>query len=438
MTKRFRFLITTLLALAMTIGALLPMQEVHAAETDFKVASKAALSVDFETGKIFYDQDADTPMGIASVTKIIGLYIVEEKIKNGELSWDDPVTISQAAADLSVTPDLSNVALNVGEDYTVKELFHASLIASGNAAIMALGEKVAGSEPKFVDMMREQVKKWGITDATLVNSSGLNNSYLGDNIYPGTAKDDENLMSAKDVAIVARHLIKDFPDILEISSTPTETFAAGTTSEVEMVNWNWMLPGFLNYKEGVDGLKTGTTDLAGACFVGTMVKDGQRIITVVLNATNHEEDPSARFVETSKLMDYTFNNWKQEEVVAADSQIPDLKTLAVKDGKELTVKVALKDPVKLWVRSDMDKSKVTITPELNKNAKDKELTAPVEKNTEVGTATVALTEDDLGYLEESDNTASTSAIETTASVEKANFFVIAGRSIKNFFQGLFS
>ena len=82
-------------------------------------------------------------MGIASVTKIIGLYIVEEKIKNGELSWDDPVTISQAAADLSVTPDLSNVALNVGEDYTVKELFHASLIASGNAAIMALGEKVA-------------------------------------------------------------------------------------------------------------------------------------------------------------------------------------------------------------------------------------------------------------------------------------------------------
>ena len=137
-------------------------------------------------------------------------------------------------------------------------------------------------------------------------------------------------------------------------------------------------------------------------------------------------------------MDYTFDNWKQEEVVAADSQIPDLKTLAVKDGKELTVKVALKDPVKLWVRSDMDKSKVTITPELNKNAKDKELTAPVEKNTEVGTATVALTEDDLGYLEESDNTASASAIQTTASVEKANFFVIAGRSIKNFFQGLFS
>ena len=374
MTKRFRFLITTLLALGMTLGVLLPGHQVQAAESDFSVASKAALSVDFETGKIFYEQNADTPMGIASVTKIIGLYIVE--------------------------------------DYSVKELFHASLIASGNAAIMALGEKIAGSEPKFVDMMQEQVKEWGITDATLVNSSGLNNSYLGDNIYPGTAKDDENLMSAKDVAIVARHLIQDFPDVLEISSTPTETFAAGTTSEVEMVNWNWMLPGFLNYKEGVDGLKTGTTDLAGACFVGTMEKDGQRIITVVLNATNHAEDPSARFVETSKLMDYTFDNWKQEEVVASDTQIPDLKTLAVKDGKELTVKVALKDPVTLWVRNDMDKSQVTITPELNKNTKDKELTAPVEKHTEIGTATVALTEDTLGYLEKSDAAAATSAIRT--------------------------
>ena len=434
MTKRFRVLITTIFTLGF-LFALIPTQSVQAAETNFNVASKAAISVDAETGKIFYEQDAETPMGIASVTKIIGLYIVEEQIKEGTLSWEDPVTISQDTADLSVAPDLSNVALNAGEDYSVKELFHASLIASGNAAIVALGEKIAGSEPEFVDMMKAQVEEWGITDATLVNASGLNNVYLGDNIYPGSAADAENLMSAKDVAIVARHLIQDFPDVLEVSSTPTEVFAEGTTSEVEMVNWNWMLPGFLNAKEGVDGLKTGTTDLAGACFVGTMTKDNQRIITVVLNATNHEEDPSARFVETSKLMDYTFDNWKQEEVVAGDSQIPDLKTLAVKDGKELTTKVSLTDPVTLWVRNDMDKTKLTITPELNKDAKDKELTAPVKKDTEIGKATVALTEDELGYLDSA--SIPTSAIHTDASVEKANFFVITGRNIKEFFQGLF-
>ncbi|WP_368252062.1 serine hydrolase [Enterococcus sp. 2201sp1_2201st1_B8_2201SCRN_220225] len=434
MTKRFRVLITTIFTLGF-LFSLLPTQTVQAAESNFSVASKAAISVDAETGKIFYEQDAETPMGIASVTKIIGLYIVEEQIKEGKMTWEDPVTISQSTADLSVAPDLSNVALNAGEDYSVKELFHASLIASGNAAIVALGEKIAGSEPEFVDMMKAQVEEWGITDATLVNASGLNNAYLGDNLYPGSAADAENLMSAKDVAIVARHLIQDFPDVLEVSSTPTEVFAEGTTSAVEMVNWNWMLPGFLNEKEGVNGLKTGTTDLAGACFVGTMTKDNQRIITVVLNATNHAEDPSARFVETSKLMDYTFDNWKQEEISTSGSQIPDLKTLTVKDGKELSVKVSLADPVTLWVRNDMDKTKLTITPELNKAAKDKELTAPVQKGAEVGKATVALAEDDLGYL---DNTSiPTSAIHTNTKVEKANFFVITGRTIKEFFQGLF-
>ena len=347
---------------------------------------------------------------------------------------EDPVTISEDVSKLSVAPDLSNVALNAGEQYSVKELFEASFIASGNAAIVALAEKVAGSEPKFVDMMKEKVESWGIKDATLVNASGLNNSYLGENIYPGTDKDDENLMSAKDVAIVARHLLKDYPEALETAKTPTKIFAEGTTSQVEMVNWNWMLPGFLNYKEGVDGLKTGTTDLAGACFVGIMIKDGQRIITVVLNATNHEEDPSARFIETAKLMDYTYANWKKEEVLPAGSRLPDMTTIKVKDGEELTTKVSLKSAVSLWVRNDMDKTKLTITPQLNKDAANGELQAPVMKGAKLGTAQVALEQDDLGYL---DDTTHESEIIVDQSVAKANFFVLLGRNIKNFFSNLF-
>lgn len=434
MTNRVRRFLMPIMALFLAVSGLSFSSAAQAAESNFSVAAKAAIAIDAETGKIFYNQDADTPMGIASITKTIGLYLVEEQIKDGKLNWDDPVTISEDVAALSVAPDLSNVALNAGEDYTVKELFEASIIASGNAAIVALAEKIAGSEPGFVDLMRAKVESWGITDATLVNASGLNNSYLGDNIYPGTSSKDENLMSAKDVAIVARHLITDFPEVLETSKTPTKVFGEGTTSQVEMVNWNWMLPGFLNYKEGVDGLKTGTTDLAGACFVGTMVKDGQRIITVVLNATNHESDPSARFVETSKLMDYTYANWKQEEVLPADSQLPDMRTIAVKDGEELTTKVVLKDAVTLWVRKDMDKTKLTLTPQLNKEAKDKELEAPVNKGTKLGTATVALAEDTLGYV---DDTSHSSEIIVAKSVAKANFFVILGRNIKNFFTNLF-
>ena len=270
----------------------------HAEETtftaeeikNFSIDAKAAFSVDFDTGKILYDQEGETPMGIASVTKIISLYLVAEQVKQGKLTWEDPVEISQYAADLSVAPDLSNVPLHRDVQYTVKDLYEASYIQSANAAVVALAEKIAGSEPAFVDQMKDKLTEWGITDAKIVNASGLNNTYLGENLYPGSTSTDENELSAKDVAIVARHLLQDFPEVLEVTSTVTKTFGEGSYSPVEMVNWNWMLPGFINAKDGVDGLKTGTTDLAGACFVGTAVRDGQRIITVVLNVNGHAEN----------------------------------------------------------------------------------------------------------------------------------------------------
>lgn len=280
------------------------------------------------------------------------------------------------------------------------------------------------------------MKDWGIKDATIVNASGLNNSYLGENRPEGTGENDENQMSAQDVAIVARHLILDFPEILDVSSTTTQMFGENTQSPVEMVNWNWMLPGFVNYKEGVDGLKTGTTELAGACFVGTITKNDQRIITVVLNADGHAENPSARFNETDRLMDYCYDNWSEKELGKANASIPSLKTIDVKDGKESTVPVVLKSPVKVWVRNDMDTGKLTITPTLDKKqVTDNEIQAPMDKGTKIGTATITLADDKLGYLE--DNNAPSTEIITDKTVEKANMFVIGWRRVAEFFGNLF-
>lgn len=402
---------------------------------DFSIDAKAAFSLDFDTGKILYDQDGDTAMGIASITKIISLYLVAEQVEQGNLAWDDTVEISQYAADLSVSPDLSNVPLHQDVTYTVKDLYDASYIQSANAAIVALAEKIAGSESDFVDLMKEKVSSWGIDDAKLVNASGLNNSYLGENIYPGSTSTDENELSAKDVAIVARHLLQDFPDVLEITSTTTQTFGEGSYSPVEMVNWNWMLPGFTNAKDGVDGLKTGTTDLAGACFVGTAVKDGQRIITVVLNVNGHAENPSVRFIETGKLMDYSFDAWEQVEVLPANAELSDTKTVAVKDGKELTVSVALKDSLTLWVRKDMDATAYTTTIDYNDQFVDAALQAPVSKDKEIGTVTASIPADTLGYVDES-STISSSLV-TTDTVEKANIFVRGWRGVTSFFSNLF-
>jgi len=430
--KHFALLLATLL---LTLGSFLPTLSVQADEA-FSVNSQAAFAVDATSGKILYDQDGEKTMGIASISKIIGLYIVLDQVKEGKLSWDDEVAISDYAETLSIAPNLSNVPLHKENTYTVKELFDSAFIQSANASMVALAEKISGSETAFLTVMNDQLKEWGIENATIVNVSGLNNVYLGANRPEGTGEVDENQMSAKDVAIIARHLLLDFPEVLEVTSTATKMFGENTQSPVEMVNWNWMLPGFINFKEGVDGLKTGTTDFAGACFVGTIERDGKRIITVILNAEGHEQNPSVRFTETARLMDYCYDNWSVKEIGKANASIPSLKSIDVKNGKETSVNVVLKSPVSVWVRNDMDTGQLTITPKIDETkVKDNELEAPIVRGTKVGTATITLAEDQLGYLE--DGASPSTDIITASSVEKANIFVIGWRNVTNFFSNLF-
>jgi len=430
--KHFALLLATLL---LTLGSFLPTLSVQADEA-FSVNSQAAFAVDATSGKILYDQDGEKTMGIASISKIIGLYIVLDQVKEGKLSWDDEVAISDYAETLSIAPNLSNVPLHKENTYTVKELFDSAFIQSANASMVALAEKISGSETAFLTVMNDQLKEWGIENATIVNVSGWNNVYLGANRPEGTGEADENQMSAKDVAIIARHLLLDFPEVLEVTSTATKMFGENTQSPVEMVNWNWMLPGFINFKEGVDGLKTGTTDFAGACFVGTIERDGKRIITVILNAEGHEQNPSVRFTETARLMDYCYDNWSVKEIGKANASIPSLKSIDVKNGKETSVNVVLKSPVSVWVRNDMDTGQLTITPKIDETkVKDNELEAPIVRGTKVGTATITLADDQLGYLE--DGASPSTDIITASSVEKANIFVIGWRNVTNFFSNLF-
>ncbi|WP_375148490.1 serine hydrolase [Enterococcus mundtii] len=430
--KHFALLLATLL---LTLGSFLPTLSVQADEA-FSVNSQAAFAVDATSGKILYDQDGEKTMGIASISKIIGLYIVLDQVKEGKLSWDDEVAISDYAETLSIAPNLSNVPLHKENTYTVKELFDSAFIQSANASMVALAEKISGSETAFLTVMNDQLKEWGIENATIVNVSGLNNVYLGANRPEGTGEADENQMSAKDVAIIARHLLLDFPEVLEVTSTATKMFGENTQSPVEMVNWNWMLTGFINFKEGVDGLKTGTTDFAGACFVGTIERDGKRIITVILNAEGHEQNPSVRFTETARLMDYCYDNWSVKEIGKANASIPSLKSIDVKNGKETSVNVVLKSPVSVWVRNDMDTGQLTITPKIDETkVKDNELEAPIVRGTKVGTATITLADDQLGYLE--DGASPSTDIITASSVEKANIFVIGWRNVTNFFSNLF-
>ena len=164
--------------------------------------------------------------------------------------WDQKVTIDEYVHKLSAAPGLSNIGLTQGETYTVKELYEAMAIFSGNAATVALAQLVGGTEKNFVKLMNEKAKELGLEDYNFVNSSGLNNtSLLGQ--YPAGNEDDENLMSARATAKLAYELLKDYPEVLDYAKVPRLKFRDGRTYD----NFNWMLPGLIYEYEGVDGLK---------------------------------------------------------------------------------------------------------------------------------------------------------------------------------------
>jgi len=401
-------------------------------QNNFSIDAKAAIAVDADTGKIFYAQDSTTPMPIASITKVLSIYVVYDKIKNEELDLLDQVVISPQLAELSTKPDLSNVALVANQAYTVESLIHASLIQSANAAVMALGEKVAGSQEQFVNLMRQKAESLGITDAKIISVSGLNNRDLGDFRYPGTGDDEENEMSAQDVAIIAKHFIEDYPEVLNITSTVQERFGENTAQPSIMQNWNQLLPGLPLQKEGVIGLKTGTTDLAGACFVGVIRQNSREVITVVLHANNQANDSNARFVETSKLMDYALNQWQEITLSATDLTNAIQSKLAVIDGKQASVSLKVNDPYKLWVPVPFDIKQLKYEEQLEVQS----IQAPVQMHREIGTLIINNPTDNYGYLPDSQTPESQIKIVTANAVEKENFFVLWLRQVKNIAQNV--
>ena len=160
----------------LVITAIIPLPiRTLAAENDFSSPASAAFAVDYDTGKVFYNQNADEPLGIASMTKLITAYIVFDEIEKGTISWEDKVPVSEKLKKMSKDPDLSNIPIKDKHDYTVRDALEASLISSANSLTSALAELISGSEIKFVDRMYKQLDDWNIKDGYLVTASGLGN-----------------------------------------------------------------------------------------------------------------------------------------------------------------------------------------------------------------------------------------------------------------------
>lgn len=408
------------------------MPPVQAAET-FSVNADGAILIDAETGQILHQQNADAALGLASVSKLMTVFIVLDHIRSGELKWDDTYKVSKRVHELSTDMSLGNVALVEGREYTIRELYESILIFSANASTVGLTEKIAGSEEAFMPYIKKKAKELDLQQINFVNATGLNNVDLQGQHLPGTGPSDENVMSTKDVAKIAYHMIKTYPEVLEITKQPRKVFGAGTENMVEMTSWNYMLPGYLYEYEGVDGLKTGNTTFAGQCFVGTVQRDGTRYIGVVLNARDKDNNSTydGRFGTMKELFDYAFTTFNKTTKADKDT-VTEVKV----DGKEAKVKLAAALP---FYEDKHANTKIKVVAAANQHK------GKIKEGDIVGTAHLAYADGkEITYLAQppqvdlvaTDNVHA--ANKTKAAAEGAgNFFSRVWNTISNFVSNIF-
>lgn len=403
------------------------------AETDLGLTVDAAILIDADSGKILYEQNAGTPLGIASMTKMMTEYLLLDAIKAGTITWEQQYRVTEYTYRMSQNRALSNVPLRADGTYSIQELYDAMAIYSANAATVGIAETIAGSEAEFLKLMNKKAEELGLEGYKFVNSTGLNNSDLFGMHPAGTGATDENVMPARSVAKLAYHLLKDHPEVLTAASVPEKIFREGTEDAIEMPNWNFMLPGLIYEYAGVDGLKTGTTEFAGHTFTGTAVRGDVRLISVVMKAVDSKGVGSykARFDATAKLFDYGFGQFSKQEVLPENYTFKDQQSIAVTKGKADTVAIAAKEPVSIMVKTS---EKEAYVPKLA--LETEELEAGVEPGTVVGKVIIDRTEGtDYGFIDGKELKVD---VVTTESVERAGGMSLFFQGIGSFFGNLWN
>lgn len=428
--------VASILVSFMVLSMLPSFNHYASAEDTLKINADAAILVEAETGKVLYEKGADKVLGIASMTKMMTEYLLLEAIHDGRVKWDQEYSVSEYVYKVSQDRDLSNVPLRRDGKYSVRELYEAMTIYSANGATIAIAETIAGSESNFVKLMNEKAKELGLNDFKFVNSTGLNNRDLKGS-HPTGQAEEENVMSARATVKLAYHLINEYPEVLETASTPSKIFRQGTDDEIKMDNWNWMLPSLVFGYEGVDGLKTGTTDFAGYCFTSTATRNGNRYITVVMNAKNDNGQGTyqSRFDETKKMLDFAFGNFSKEIIFPKNYQVKNQKSLPVVKGKENKVKIYSKTPIEMVIKSgESEQYQASLVLDKEKLNENGELTAPIKKGDKVGYLVLKSKEDEeLKFLTKDGESSIKVDVIAAEDVEKANWFVLMMRGIGGFF-----
>ena len=248
---------------------------------DLSLPCRAAILVDQATGTVLYEKNADQPMPIASITKVMTLLLTFEAVHAGKFSLSSPVPVSAHAAGMGG----SQIWLEPGEQFTLDEMLRAICVSSANDAAVAVAELVGGSEGAFVALMNAKAAQLGMSGTTFKNACGLDT--------------EGHLSTARDVAVMSRAILTECPEVLHYSGIWTDTLRGGETM---LVNTNKLLRRY----DGITGLKTGTTGGAGVCISASASRDGLDLIAVVLGSNSSAE----RFEAATALLDYGFANYE--------------------------------------------------------------------------------------------------------------------------------
>jgi D-alanyl-D-alanine carboxypeptidase (penicillin-binding protein 5/6) len=258
-----------------------------AAQADIITPSEFVMIMDYDTGRTLFEKNADTPMKPASMAKMMTIYLAFKQIKEGSLKLEDKFIVSEKA----YRKGGSRTFVEVGKQVAVSDLLRGIIVQSGNDAAIVIAEGLAGTEDAFAEEMTLQAKKLGMENTVFGNSTG----------WP----DDVTMTTARDLAILARSIIRDFPELYKIYSETSFTY-----NNIKQNNRNPLLYSL----EYADGLKTGHTKESGYGLTASAMRDGMRIILVVNGLGSMKE----RRLESTRLMDLSFRLFQKYDLLKRD------------------------------------------------------------------------------------------------------------------------
>lgn len=275
--------------------------------------SKSSILIECKTNTVLYKKNENEKLAPASMTKIMTMLLVMEKIDANLINYNDLVTTPKEASNLGG----SQIYLSEGEKMTVHDLLKAMCIASANDAAMSLACYIGGNEKNFVNMMNNKVKELGLVNTNFVNPYGFD--------------DPNHYSSSYDMAIIASHLINNYPKILEYTSIYEDYVREDTEKRFWLVNTNKLV----KFVDGVDGLKTGWTNNSGYCLTATISKNNERFIAVNMGNSS----PTIRNKEITELLQYGLNTFETKILLSKGDIVKEIDDIS-KTPKNIILKAS--------------------------------------------------------------------------------------------------